>query len=316
MSVSLGWKPSRPRSVGKQQTGSCTGGPKGSTQKSWAGRRWVALLAFISLAADNTHTATHGKETVYTECPYKYFQCTFYTQVTETFHSSVQSLGVPALSCRLGPKPKEGAHLLSPLAQPETSPAWAAAGGSRDALMETLCMALGLEPGRTVTLQTDRHSWGSQGDHPLPPSRSPGRLEGHLSRGCVGEKLPLHQHMGSGTSEGIPPCTGQKQRGAQGCSGETCTSYCPPPPHCTRGAQRGRHGREGRKELPKLPYCLGERVQQSPSPVPAVQGRATHLKLLPAPVLSTCVCGGEHRETASPPVPVTRTGCTGAPPSQ
>lgn len=88
----------------------------------------------------------------------------------------------------------------------------------------------------------------------------------------------------------------------------------PPPPRCTRGAQRGRHGREGRKELPKLPYCLGGRVQQSPSPVPAVQGRATHLKLPPAPVLSTCVCGGEHRETASPPpVPVVRTGCTGAP---
>lgn len=143
--VSLGRKPTRPCSEGKQQTGGCTGGPKGSTQKSRAGRRWVALLSFISLAAGNTHRATHGKETVYTECPYKYFQCTFYTQVTETFHSSVQSLWVPALSCRLGPKPKGDAHLLSPLAQPETSPAWAAAGASGDALMETLCMALGLE---------------------------------------------------------------------------------------------------------------------------------------------------------------------------
>lgn len=76
----------------------CTGGPKGSTWRHWPGRRWVALLAFISLAADNTHRATYGKGTVYTECPYKYFQCTFYTQVTETFHSSVQSLEVPAFS--------------------------------------------------------------------------------------------------------------------------------------------------------------------------------------------------------------------------
>lgn len=76
----------------------CIEGPKGSTLRRWPGRSWVALLAFISLVADNTHRATHGKETVYTECPYKYFQCTFYTQVTETFHSSVQSLEVPAFS--------------------------------------------------------------------------------------------------------------------------------------------------------------------------------------------------------------------------
>ena len=32
--------------------------------------------------------------------------------------------------------------------------------------------------------------------------------------------------------------------------------------------------------MPKLPYCLGERVQRPPSPVPAVQGRATHLNCL------------------------------------
>lgn len=117
----------------------------------------VALLAFISLAADNTHGATHGKETVYTECPYKYFQCTFYTQVTETFYSSVQSLGVPVPSCRLGPKPNGDARLLSPLAQPETSPAWAAAGAS-GMLGWRLCVWLwGLNRGRRLT--TDRQTW-------------------------------------------------------------------------------------------------------------------------------------------------------------
>lgn len=187
MFVSLGCKSIRCQGAGKKQRGGCTGGPKGSTQKSWPGSRWVALLVFISLAADNTHRATHGEETVYTECPYKYFQCTFYTQVTETFHSSVQSLGVPALSCRLGPKPKGDARLHSHLAQPETSPAWAAAGASRDALMETLCMALGLEPGRTVTLQTDRHSWGSQGGHPPPALGHQGGCR-PLSRGCLGDE--------------------------------------------------------------------------------------------------------------------------------
>lgn len=192
-------------------------------------------MVFISLAADNTHRATHGEETVYTECPYKYFQCTFYTQVTETFHSSVQSLGVPALSCRLGPKPKGDACLHSLLAQPETSPAWAAAGASGDALMETLCMALGLEPGRTVTLQTDRHSWGSRGGHPPPALGHQGGY-GPLSRSCMGD-APFASARGEWYSERIPLCTGQKQRGVRGCSGQTGTSCCPPPPHGTKGAQ-------------------------------------------------------------------------------
>lgn len=50
---------------------------------------------------------------------------------------------------------------------------------------------------------------------------------------------------------------------------------------------------EGRREVPKLPYCLGERVQQLPSPVPAVQGRATCLNCLqPLHYLHVCVVGG------------------------
>lgn len=201
----------------------CAGGQWQHTEKA-PGRRWVALLAFISLAAGNTHRATHGKEPVYTECPYKYFQCTFYTRVTETFHSSAQSLGVPALSCRLGPKPRGAAQLpspllSSPLAQPETSPAWAAAGASGDALVETLCMALGLEPGRTVTLQTDRHSWGSRVTI-LFPSRSPGRLEGPLSRGCVGQKLPVHQCWEAVATAG--PSLHWPE--AEGSTGGKCTS--------------------------------------------------------------------------------------------
>lgn len=38
-----------------------------------------------------------------------------------------------------------------------------------------------------------------------------------------------------------------------------------------------------------------------------------HTSTAASPLLSTCVCGGGHREAASPPpVPVMRTGCTGA----
>lgn len=48
--------------------------------------------------------------------------------------------------------------------------------------------------------------------------------------------------------------------------------------------------------MPKLSYCLGERVQQSPSPVPAVQGRATHLNCLqPLYYLHVCVMGGTEK---------------------
>ena len=50
-------------------------------------------------------------------------------------------------------------------------------------------------------------------------------------------------------------------------------------------------------------------------PGPGCAGEGHTPELPPAPVLSTCVSGGGHRETASlPPVPVMRTGCTGAPP--
>ena len=48
--------------------------------------------------------------------------------------------------------------------------------------------------------------------------------------------------------------------------------------------------------MPKLPYCLGERVQRLPSPVPAVQGRATHLNCLQSLYyLHGCGVGGTEK---------------------
>lgn len=207
-------------------------------------------MAFISFAAGNTHRAIHGKETVYTECPYKYFQCTFYTRVMETFHSSVQSLGNSSAQLQAWPKNKGDAHLLSPLAQPESSPAWAAAGASGDVLLETLCMALGLEPGGTVTLQTDRHSWGAQGDNPLALLGHQGGWEGRCPWDCMREMLPLHQHAGERYQRGDPSSTGQKHRGTNGGGGETCTYHCPHLPPAL-----GCTAQEGRRDVSELPYC-------------------------------------------------------------
>lgn len=199
----------------------------------------------------------------YIQCPYKYFQCTFYTQVTETFHSSIQSLGVPALSCRLGPKPRGDARLLSS-AQPETSPARAAAGASGDALMETLCMALGLEPGGTVTLQTDRHSWGSRGDHPLLLWVTRG---GPLSRGRVGD-APFASARGEWDQRADPSLLRPAAPKSAGVQWKNMHFLLPPPPRCARAARLS--GRAGRM-CPSRP-SWGERVQPSPSPVPALRG--------------------------------------------
>lgn len=113
-----------------------------------------ALLAFISLAAGNTHRAIHGKETLYTECPYKYFQCTLYTRVMETFHVSARSLGVPVLSCRMAPS-RAGAPLLSCSASGQP-------GRSGTHGMEALCMAAGLQPDGTVTLHRQTDTDGPQ----------------------------------------------------------------------------------------------------------------------------------------------------------
>lgn len=223
----------------------------------------------------------------------------------ETFHSSVQSLGNSSAQLQAWPKNKGDAHLLSPLAQPESSPAWAAAGASGDVLLETLCMALGLEPGGTVTLQTDRHSWGAQGDNPLALLGHQGGWEGRCPWDCMREMLPLHQHAGERYQRGDPSSTGQKHRGTNGGGGETCTYHCPHLPPRTGVHSTG--GQEGRVRAALLPR---EQVQRPPPPVPAVQeGSIPKLHYLQVSVVV-----GRHTETASPPpVPVMRTGCTESP---
>lgn len=214
----------------------------------------------------------------------------------ETFHSSVQSLGNSSAQLQAWPKNKGDAHLLSPLAQPESSPAWAAAGASGDVLLETLCMALGLEPGGTVTLQTDRHSWGAQGDNPLALLGHQGGWEGRCPWDCMREMLPLHQHAGERYQRGDPSSTGQKHRGTNGGGGETCTYHCPPPAPPHWGAQHRRAG----GTCPSCPTAQRAGAATATPSTGCAGGQH------PQTALSTSECGGgeAHRNRLSSP-------CTG-----
>lgn len=73
--------------------------------------------------------------------------------------------------------------------------------------------------------------------------------------------------------------------------------------------------REGRQEGGAQTVLLFGRAGAAIAlPSTSCAGEGHTPELPPAPLLSTCVCDGGHRETASsPPVPVVRTGCAGAP---
>lgn len=171
-------------------------------------------------------------------------------------------------------------------------------------------MALGLEPGRTVTLQTDRHSWGSQGDHPLPPLGHQGGWRGH--QGAAWESCSLCFStwgvVPASASLPAPARSREEHRGAV----EKHAPPAAPPLHqgCT-----ARLTWEGRQEGGAQTVLLFGRAGAAITlPSTSCAGEGHTPELPPAPVLSTCVCDGGHRETASPPpVPVVRTGCAGAP---
>lgn len=98
----------------------------------------------------------------------------------------------------------------------------------------------------------------------LFPSRSPGRLEGPLSRGCVGQKLPVHQCWGAVATAG-PSLHWPEAEGSTG------GKHLP-----AAGLSRG--GREGRAQPalagggcshrpPQYQLCRGGRPPGLPQPL-------------------------------------------------
>jgi len=169
-------------------------------------------------------------------------------------------------------------------------------------------MALGLEPGRTVTLQTDRHSWGSWGDHPLPPVGHQGGWR-DLCPAAVWEKSSFCISMwGAVPARGSLPAWPEAER-STGAQWRNMHLLLHPPsplhPGCT-----ARSTREGTAQT-ALPFLGAGAAITLPSASCTGEGHRTASSPC---IIYMCVWWGEHRETASPPpVPVMRTGCTGAP---
>ena len=120
-----------------------------------------------------------------------------------------------------------------------------------------------------------------------------------MSSGCVGEKLLLHQHVGSGTSEGIPPCMARSREEHRGAVEKHAPSAAPPLPTAPRV-----HGKvDAGGNCPDCPTVSGSGCSNHP-PQCQLHRRRPQNCLQPLYYLHVCVVGGAQRNCLS-------SSCTG-----
>lgn len=201
-------------------------------------------------------------------------------------------------SAQLQAWPKTKWRRSSPLSSRSAGdqPRLGSSGSQRDARMETLRLALGIEPGKTVDYrQTD--TAGGPGVTVLSPRQVTGVAGEGLCPGTAWERCSLCISTWGGTSEQMPPALGSSRVEHRGEAEKHPPPAAPSPPleGCT-ARLTVESGREGSAQIQRpLSWCSDHLPQYR------LCREGPHLsRLLPLHLLSTCVWREQRNCLSSP----------------